>query len=68
MIAVPITLLIFILILRDFAFRARIDSAIPLSAIGGIFFLHKRNAFQYQRGLLFGVAVLNVVKCVNCRN
>jgi cobalt-zinc-cadmium resistance protein CzcA len=39
-----------------------IYSAIPLSAIGGIFFF-KRNAFQYQRRnwiyALFGVAVLN---------
>ncbi len=68
MIAVPVSLLL-IFILLYFAFHSvkqglLIYSAIPLSAIGGIFFLALRNMpFSISAGVgfiaLFGIAVLN---------
>jgi cobalt-zinc-cadmium resistance protein CzcA len=74
MIAVPISLLM-IFILLFFAFRSvkhglLIYSAIPLSAIGGIFFLALRGMpFSISAGIgfiaLFGVAVLNGIVLVS---
>lgn len=73
MLAVPISLLL-IFILLYFAFRSLkygvlIYSAIPLSAIGGIFFLALRGMpFSISAGVgfiaLFGVAVLNGIVLV----
>ncbi|TDP60767.1 CusA/CzcA family heavy metal efflux RND transporter [Flavobacterium dankookense] len=74
MIAVPISLLL-IFILLFFAFKSvkhglLIYSAIPLSAIGGIFFLALRGMpFSISAGIgfiaLFGVAVLNGIVLVS---
>lgn len=74
MIAVPISLLM-IFILLFFAFKSvkhglLIYSAIPLSAIGGIFFLALRGMpFSISAGIgfiaLFGVAVLNGIVLVS---
>lgn len=68
MIAVPIALLL-IFVLLHFAFRSMVDafmiySAIPLSAIGGVFLLWIRDLpFSISAGVgfiaLFGIAVLN---------
>ena len=74
MIAVPISLLL-IFILLFFAFKSvkqglLIYSAIPLSAIGGIFFLALRGMpFSISAGVgfiaLFGVAVLNGIVLIS---
>ncbi|RKS02182.1 CusA/CzcA family heavy metal efflux RND transporter [Flavobacterium sp. 102] len=74
MIAVPISLLL-IFILLFFAFKSvkhglLIYSAIPLSAIGGIFFLALRGMpFSISAGIgfiaLFGVAVLNGIVLIS---